>query len=30
MAKMQFFFELIWNQSRSNYLTAMGQRDDEQ
>ena len=30
MAKMQFFFELIWNQSRSNYLAAMGQRDVEQ
>jgi len=30
MTKMQFLFELIWNQSRSNYLAAMGQREVEQ
>jgi hypothetical protein len=30
MAKMQFFFDLIWNQSRSGYLAAMGQQEVEQ
>jgi len=27
---MQFIFDLIWNQSRSGYLAAMGQQEVEQ
>jgi len=29
MTKMQFFFDLIWAQSRSRYLASMGQQDAE-
>lgn len=26
-ANMQFIFDMIWNQSRSNFLASMGQRE---
>ena len=29
MAKMQFFFDLIWTQSCSRYLASMGQQEAE-
>jgi hypothetical protein len=29
MAKMQFFFDLIWMQSCSRYLASMGQQEAE-
>jgi hypothetical protein len=29
-ANVQFFFDLIWNQSRSRFLAAMSEREAEQ
>jgi hypothetical protein len=29
-ADMQFFFDLIWNQSRSRFLATIGEQETEQ